>query len=124
MLTIFGRLKASCSIGKTYQFSFRQSFSGCYQCLFRHPKSVANMKGRARKRHFPMKLVALVDKKGIKSDFACSKGFVGRQSPKLVHVVNIRHKQTLFYANFVNSSRSRIVSSISIRLKYNRLALL
>ena len=39
-------------------------------------------------------------------------------------VVNIRHKQTLFYANFVNSSRSRIVSSISIRLKYNRLALL
>ena len=29
-----------------------------------------------------------------------------------------------YYANFVNSSRSRIVSSISIRLKYNRLALL
>ena len=43
-----------------------------------------------------MKFVALVDKKGIKSDFACSKGFVVRQSPKLVHVVNIRHKQTSF----------------------------
>lgn len=55
-------------------------------------KPIANMKGRARKRHLPMKLVALVDKKGIKSDFACSKGFVVRQSPKLVHVVNIRHK--------------------------------
>ena len=43
-----------------------------------------------------MKLVALVDKKGIKSDFACSKGFVVRQSLKLVHVVNIRHKQASF----------------------------
>ena len=67
-----------------------------------------------------MKLVALVDKKGIKSDFACSKGFVVRQSPNWfamrtfprhdktselalfiwligkVHVVNIRHKQTSF----------------------------
>ena len=78
-----------------------------------------------------MKLVALVDKKGIKSDFACSKGFVVRQSPKLVrdahfprhdktselalfiwligkvHVVNIRHKQTSFM-HFVNSSRQEL----------------
>ena len=71
-----------------------------------------------------MKFVAFVDKEKVEGNFAYSKEFVVRQSPKLVHVVNIRHKQNLFYANFVNSSRSRIVSSISIRLKYNRLALL
>ena len=47
-------------------------------------KPIANMKDRARKRLLPMKLVTFVDKKGIKSDFACSKGFVVRQSPKLV----------------------------------------